>query len=418
MSIKEVLALPPVQAVALSVAAAGGRAWLVGGAVRDALLGRMNKDLDLEVHGLDAGTLGRVLGGLGRPKAVGRSFGVYKLVLRGLELDVALPRGDSTAGDRGTVVGDPSLPIDEACRRRDLTINAIAADPLTGAICDPTGGRADLAARELRAVAADRFGDDPARALRVARFAGVLGFSVVPDLAALCRRQDLAAVPGERLLPELEKLLLQATAPSRGIAVARDTGVLDQIFGALAPDAGALDRAAAATRDWQPAAQRLGVLLAVLLVGAAEPEAALDRLRLHSMGGVAVRDIVLGSIAHHADVPPGGEAVALRTLAEQVAVPPVLATAAALRPALDLDRRLAQAQAAGVAEGPLPTLLLGRDLIQAGLRPGPTLGLRLRAVRAAQLAGRVADRDSALALALAWQPDAAPAEPDAGPAGR
>lgn len=404
MSIKKALALPPVQAVALSVAAAGGRAWLVGGAVRDALLGRSNKDIDLEVHGLDGDVLGRVLGGLGRPKAVGRSFGVFKITLAGLELDVALPRGDSQSGVRGEVSGDPHLSIEDACFRRDLSINAIAADPLTGEICDPTGGRADLVARRLRAVDDRRFGDDPARALRVARFAAVLNFAVTPELLDLCAQQDLGAVPGERLLPELEKLLASPTA-SNGLRVAAESGVLQAILPAIGEGwesaAAGADRAAVRAGGLEGAGRRLAVRLAVLLASTTpgEAEAGLDRLRVYSTGGYKVRDVTLACVAAQAEVHDDMGPTALRELAESVPLVELFTVAASLRPTLDLGALRASAREAGVEDGPLPALVQGRDLVKAGVPPGPALGRVLAQIRAAQVQGTVTTRQEAVALA-------------------
>ena len=119
--------------------------------MRDRLLGRQSKDLDIEVFGIPQEQLPAVLGELGRVEAVGQAFPVFKLGA----IDVALPRRESKSG-RGhkgfTVEGDPSMSIDEAARRRDFTINAIAWDPLTGEYLDPFNGRADLEQRILRVV--------------------------------------------------------------------------------------------------------------------------------------------------------------------------------------------------------------------------------------------------------------------------
>ena len=129
--------LGPVTAVAEAVRAAGGRALVVGGWVRDRLLERESKDLDIEVFGLPGDVLRDVLGRLGRVEPVGNSFPVFKLAgLGDGPIDVALPRRESKAGrgHRGFVVeGDPTMSIADAARRRDFTVNAIAWDPLTGA---------------------------------------------------------------------------------------------------------------------------------------------------------------------------------------------------------------------------------------------------------------------------------------------
>src|SRR5262245_1926800 len=148
-----------VPVIAEAVRNAGGRALLVGGCVRDELLGREPKDLDLEVFGIEAPALRSLLERAGRVDAVGESFAVYKVG----GLDVALPRRESKAGrgHKGFLVdGDPHLSVTEAARRRDFTINAISCDPLTNEVVDPFDGRADLQARRLRVVDPQTFGDD------------------------------------------------------------------------------------------------------------------------------------------------------------------------------------------------------------------------------------------------------------------
>ena len=154
-------------------ASAGGRALFVGGYVRDLLLGHPNKDVDIEVHHLDVDVLRALLRRLGHVNEVGRSFGVLKLrladrtVVGDHEIDVSLPRRDSREGPghRGIrATADPHLGVTESARRRDLTINAIAYDPLTDRFEDPFNGRADLEAGLLRAVDDETFGEEIGRA--------------------------------------------------------------------------------------------------------------------------------------------------------------------------------------------------------------------------------------------------------------
>src|SRR5215813_13291161 len=136
-------------AIAHAIRDAGGRALIVGGWVRDRLLGRDSKDIDFEVYRLDAAHLRRVLETFGRVETVGESFQVYKLG----DIDVSLPRRESKAGrgHRGfDVTGDPHLSIADAARRRDFTVNAIAWDPLTGQYEDPFDGQGDINRHLLR----------------------------------------------------------------------------------------------------------------------------------------------------------------------------------------------------------------------------------------------------------------------------
>src|SRR5260221_9603152 len=195
-------------AIARAVREAGGRALVVGGWVRDRLMGHPSKDIDLEVFGVDAERLKEILRAFGSVNTVGESFTVYKVA----GLDVSLPRRESKTGrgHRGfTVSGDPALPLREAARRRDFTINAIAWDPLTDDYIDPFDGRGDLERRLLRAVDPATFGDDSLRVLRAVQFAARFEFALEQGTAALCRSIPLDDLPAERIWGELEKLFVQ-----------------------------------------------------------------------------------------------------------------------------------------------------------------------------------------------------------------
>lgn len=216
-----------VRDIAKRIHEAGGRALVVGGYVRDHLLGIDSKDLDVEVYGLPAADLEAVLSEFGQVIAVGRAFGVLRV--KGIDVDFALPRRDSkvACGHRGFLVEpDPELDFAEASRRRDLTINSMGLDPLSGEILDPHGGRRDLEQRILRATDPRYFAEDPLRGLRAAQFAA--RFEMRPDetLIALCRGLDLSELPPERIFAELEKLLLKGQKPSLGLTFLYDSGLL------------------------------------------------------------------------------------------------------------------------------------------------------------------------------------------------
>ena len=213
--------------IAEAVRDAGGRAVVVGGWVRDHLLGMGSKDLDIEVFGLGAERLEALLAGFGKVYTVGRAFGVFRV--GGIDVDFSLPRRDSKRGPghRGfDVAPDPSLDFAEAARRRDLTVNSIGIDPLTGEVLDPREGRRDLERRVLRATDPAHFSEDPLRGLRVAQLAARLEMTPDAELVALCRKLDLSELSGERVFDELRKLLLRATRPSIGFKVLEHTGQL------------------------------------------------------------------------------------------------------------------------------------------------------------------------------------------------
>lgn len=215
------------------------RALLVGGYVRDALLGRETTDADVEVYGVPRDRLDALVTRMfpGRVNAVGRSFGVLKVHLAtGIDLDVSLPRSDSKTGigHRGFAVqGDPLLDFAEASRRRDFTVNALAFDPLSGELLDAHGGVDDLSHRTLRAVDPRTFPEDPLRVWRTFQFAARLDFRLDPDTFALLTvmvgRGDLAELSKERVTDEIKKLLA-AARPSVGLTLARATGAIASSF--------------------------------------------------------------------------------------------------------------------------------------------------------------------------------------------
>lgn len=267
--------------VARTVREAGGRALIVGGYVRDRMLrGESEGEPDLEVFGLPARQLERALRPLGRVHRVGRSFPVLRI--GGMAVEVALPRRESKTGPGHLgfeVAADPGMTFPEAARRRDLSLNAMGLDPLTGELLDPYRGAEALAAGQMRATDAVKFPEDPLRGLRVAAFASRFRFEADADLARLCSELDLSELSAERIYDELGKIL-RGEEPSRGLRFLAVTDLL-RFFPELAAlrgagnDAGsgrggdafgktlrALDRAAAL--EGVEAAEKRALLYAVL----------------------------------------------------------------------------------------------------------------------------------------------------------
>ncbi|MGA2052734.1 MAG: polynucleotide adenylyltransferase [Opitutales bacterium] len=222
----EAVPLPPeleaaVFDLAKRVRAAGGRAVLVGGCVRDALLGQAAKDADLEVFGVDPGALEKLVASAYPIIVVGRSFGVLKV--RGLELDVSVPRRERKTGPKHKdfeVDADPAMSFHDAAGRRDFTINAISWDPLTRELIDPFNGAGDLRAGVLRHTT-QRFGEDPLRVLRGMQLAARFELAVAPETVAMAATLTMDGLSAERVFEEWQKLLVKGKKPSVGLEFLR-----------------------------------------------------------------------------------------------------------------------------------------------------------------------------------------------------
>jgi tRNA nucleotidyltransferase (CCA-adding enzyme) len=430
----------------------GGRGLIVGGWVRDRLMLHPSKDIDIEVFGIDADGLKRVLQEIGPVNTVGESFTVYKVA----GLDVSLPRRESKIG-RGhkgfQVTGDPSLSFEAAARRRDFTINAIGWDPLTGEYIDPFHGRSDIQRRLLRVVDSRTFAEDSLRVLRAVQFAARFEFTLEPESAELCRRIPLDDLPPERIWGEIEKLLLRPARPSIGFSLALHLGVIERLFPELDALVGCpqepewhpegdvwvhtllvIDQARARVDDL-PYPEKLTVMLGAVCHDLGKPATTafidgrirsldhesegvppatslLDRLNIHSIQNYDVRREVLGIVAHHLKPgmfmkaePPVSDG-AFRRLAQKVDLELLARVARAdcegRGGGFDcsaMDRFLARARDLGVEHAPPDPLVKGRHLLELGAVPGPAIGEVLRQVYERQLDGSVTTFEQALALA-------------------
>lgn len=213
--------------IATAARTAGGRALMVGGAVRDRQLGLSPKDLDMEVYGLSAAQLEKLGRGFGSTNLVGQQFAVLNISTdRGIA-ELSLPRRESKTGPghRGfEVTADPNMDFTDACRRRDFTVNAMLEDPLTAEIIDPYNGRADLQRGLLRHVS-DAFAEDPLRVMRAARFAARFDWQIHSSTGELCRSLDLSELPRERIEGEWRHIL-SANYPGTGLLALELCGAL------------------------------------------------------------------------------------------------------------------------------------------------------------------------------------------------
>ena len=212
-----------------------GRALLVGGAVRDMVMGRPVKDIDIEVYSLSEQQLEQLLKHFGPVSLVGKAFGVLRI--HGLDVDWSLPRADSP-GRKPTVVIDPHMSVDVAARRRDLTMNAIALDLMTGELIDPCNGMRDIEHKILRTPDARFFVQDPLRFYRVMQFIGRFEMQPDDELNVLCAEMDIAQVSRERIEEEFKKLFLLSQRPSLGIRWLHKIGRLHDVLPELAATVG------------------------------------------------------------------------------------------------------------------------------------------------------------------------------------
>ena len=386
--------------------ARGGRALLVGGSVRDALMGRPVKDFDIEVHGLDAWTLLSSLEGVCEVDAVGMSFGVIKVKHR--EIDITLPRKENKtgAGHRGFLVEtDPKLGFAEAAARRDFTVNAIMYDPLTDELIDPWNGAGDLKNGILRHVS-EHFSEDPLRVLRGMQFAARLGFRAAPETLAICAELDQNELAVERIGTEWEKLLLQGKNLSAGLEFLKQCRwirfypELEQVSsgGNWEKLKGFADRCAAL----RPAEKDRGLIFmaaALTALCGPDPESAAKGCssfcrRLWNREELTARTALLvRTFREYEEASPETFTDPLcRRLALRLRGLDLLARlfeGAEKRNAADHLR--AAGLRLGVLDAPPAPLLTGRHGIAAGMKPGPGMGKVLDACFEAQLEGLFTD---------------------------
>ncbi len=438
---------------------AGGRVFLVGGAVRDSLLERPVKDYDLEVFGLPAEAVLKALTAIARVEPAGDSFPVFKVAgLPGVagQIDVALPRRDSKKGPghRGIDAhADPHMTTREAARRRDFTINAMMLDLASRAIEDPFGGAQDLQARVLRMVDEATFGDDPLRALRAAQFVARFELTVEEKTAGLCATMPLGELAADRIFGEIEKALLQARRPSIAFRLLAEWDQLRTIAPELVPLAATpqdpewnpegdvwthtllcLDEARLLIDDLDPP-RALAVMLGALChdlgkpattrvedgrirsrgheeAGVAPTIALLDRWNVHTRGSFPLRDQIVALVKDH--LKPGAfhqarsevSAGAIRRLARRVEADLLYRVARADClgrtgdfPPVAMEWFIEEVRKLAVERSGPTSLLQGRDILGLGVNPGPVVGKILAVVYEHQLDSKVETRDEALALA-------------------
>ncbi len=450
--------IPPALWAVLRDLARVARPLLVGGCVRDWLLGLTPKDFDVEVYGTTWDELETRLKAHGPVQMVGRSFGVMKLRLGDTLHDFSLPRRESKLGrgHRGfQVEADPDLSEREAAARRDFTINALMVDPLKNEVIDFFNGCEDLKQGILRHTG-PAFSEDPLRVLRGFQLAARFSCTLAPATVDLCRAMvdEFDTLPVERVWTEWGKWATQSVRPSAGLSVLLETGWLRHFpeVAALydlpqdpewhpegdvfAHTSHCLD-ALVATPEWDstPAAERRILNLAVLAhdfgkapttvkgerrgvvrwisprhdcEGGPLADQFLSRLGAPNIVIETVRPLVEQHLYHLSWSGMGPSAASIRRLAQRLAPATIEQLCRVMeadsrgRPPLDPADTNGRIEALGEAarqlhleqKAPRP-ILQGRHLIELGLKPGPDFGPVLKEAFEAQLDGAFNDPESA-----------------------
>lgn len=433
------------QAIIRKIDESGGISYLVGGAVRDMMLGIAVKDIDIEVHGIELDDLAAILNVFGSVNLVGKSFGVLRV--GSLDVDWSLPRIDSS-GRRPEVSIDAHMGIEKALCRRDLTINAMALNLVTHELIDPLGGRLDIESRTLRCVDPDIFIEDPLRFYRVMQFVG--RFEMTPDtvLDHVCSFMTISNISRERISEEFEKLLLKSRRPSLGIRWIHKIGRLGEVLPELYALVGvaqdhrwhpegdvfehtmqALD--AAAQLQYNDNNQKIIVMFAALCHDLGKVSTTVigdDRISSHGHAevGVVPTQALLGRITLKKDlissvcklvkyhmhvvhfIADEAKASAYKRLAKKLNPDVTLEMLALLAKADSLARSpepgfplkevdtgiekfLDKARALAVHVAPEPPILMGRDLLDVVV-PGPYLGAMVKLAYEIQINEGIKDK--------------------------
>lgn len=453
---KEIETPEKIGQICQAVRQAGGQALIVGGWVRDQLLGNDSKDIDLEIFGLEKSKLEPALRNFGITPEVGKSFGVYKIG----DIDVALARLETKTGAKHTnfeVKTSPDFTPKQTSRRRDFTVNALMYDPIGKKVLDFHNGLADLGKKVLCVVDEKTFIEDPLRAYRLASLASRLKFDAEPATLAICRRMapELKHLAKERVSEEWKKILL-SDDPSRGLTVLENLGVLKTYFPEINQMIGArqdpiyhpegdvwthtllaLGEGAKRTKNGK---NRLAIMLAILVhdIGkpsqtAQKPDGRISHYR-HESREVAeplirsflkkfnfshldqdrLRQAVVNLVCDHMTIirltknMDNGQEIdrSLRRLSFRL-------KPAALRQLIDVgasdhaatqgkkdefkgEALLTRAEELKILDSQPQPILTGDDLIAQGLKPGPEFGKILKSAYSDQLDGKINSKEEAL----------------------
>ncbi|HLD37186.1 MAG TPA: HD domain-containing protein [Candidatus Nanoarchaeia archaeon] len=440
---------PQLESIVEDIAEKGGASYLVGGAVIDSIQGRAAKDWDIEVYKLSISELEKVLSGYGSPNLVGQSFGIIKLKFEDVEYDFSVPRRENKIGLKHqdfNIELRPDIAPEEAALRRDLTINSMYIDLSSMDIVDPYHGLDDLNSGIIRHTSY-KFSEDPLRVLRIMQLLPRKGRVVAPETMDLCRAlvNQYSTLPAERVFEEWNKLLMKAEKPSVGMDFLADSGWIVHY-----PELNSL-RTTAQNPDWHaegsvwnhtqmvvdcasllkqyiPEEWKKPFMYGALLHDAGKPATTTKDLKSHGhdQAGVPLAKSFMQRITAEKEL-----ADRVLNIVEYHMAPGDLSRSNAKDSAwkrlhnkipLNIIAYMSKADAGGRAGSslndyhepsekalrffeeygaePIPPVLMGKHLIEAGYEPGPIIGKLLKKAYEIQIEEKIYDKEELLKRAV------------------
>jgi tRNA nucleotidyltransferase/poly(A) polymerase len=401
---------PETEIVLNQLEADGFDAYIVGGSVRDVLMGMPSKDIDIEVYGGTANQISASLNKIGRVDEVGKAFGVLKIRLGQEDFDISLPRKDSKVGDghRGFDISvDPHLSLEEATERRDYTINALMYSHKHGFIIDKHNGLEDLQNKQLRHVS-DAFDEDPLRVLRGVQMASRFGMDLHPDTIAKAQtlKNSFNELAVERVQTEFQKLYEKGKSSHKALKLLKATGWDENFAGLKEANTKELrsnvKRMQGLISDEVVPKERRDVFLSASIAAGIKNE----RDRQKFLSTTCVGDRVKNEALHltKMEAPSEINAENLKNwaygLPRDLSIRDWSILQTSNGNAEYAKKVLKTAKKNGVADKPEPDILSGEDVLALfpNERPGRWVGANIAAARAAQYAGKFKSH----AEALSW----------------
>ncbi len=380
---------------------------IVGGFIRDSLLGVSSKDIDIELYGVNSlDDIENILQEFGNINSVGKSFGVVKLKFNGLDIDFSLPRVENkeAKGHKGfNVTTLKNIDFKTASKRRDFTINSMGYDVIEKKLLDPYNGEKDLQNKILKAVNNSTFIEDPLRILRAIQFSARFNLTLSNNLLFLCRnmisKNMLSELSNERIFEEIKKLLLKSTKPSVGLKLLKEMGAFHYFkeFKALKNEEwsstlNAIDKMSKLKEVNKKSTTILMLSTLVSKMSYSHQQSFLTNLTNDNQ----IHKTIFKLLNH--TISTNMSNFKIYKFAQEVNLKELLT----LHKALDSKNILLYEQLEervkklGVLHLMLPPILQGRDLIKLGLKPSPKFHLYLKSSYEAQMKEIFTNHDEAL----------------------